>query len=136
MSASGGLMTLSAELLAAYQDADYVVFGDPDIVLRVGEPSPRLDALLEAEGAATAAYITAANPLGERRSKARNALGVAALEDLIAASRARGATPKGAGPPSRACSSSASTASTPQRSAGSSARTPSCSSRRAPRPSW
>ncbi|HYT48130.1 MAG TPA: DUF3293 domain-containing protein, partial [Burkholderiales bacterium] len=43
-------------------------------------------ALLEAEGAATAAYITAANPLGERRSKARNALGVGALEDLIAAS--------------------------------------------------
>ncbi len=86
MSASGGLMKVSAELLAAYQDADYVVFGDPDIVLRVGEPSPRLDALLEAEGAATAAYITAANPLGERRSKARNALGVAALEDLIAAS--------------------------------------------------
>ena len=79
-------MTLSDELLDAYRNADYVVFADPDMVLRVGEPSPRLDALLEAEGAATAAYITAANPGGERRPDARNAAGVAALEDLVATS--------------------------------------------------
>ena len=78
-------MTLSAELLDAYRNADYVVFAEPDIVLRIGEPSPRLDALLEADGAATAAYLTAANPLGERRSSARNALGVGALDDLLAA---------------------------------------------------
>jgi len=77
-------MTLSSDLLAAYQDADYIVFGDPDIVLRVGEPSPRLDALLEAEGATAAAYITAANPRGERRDRAENAAGVAALDELIA----------------------------------------------------
>jgi hypothetical protein len=78
-------MTLSADLLAAYENADYVVFGEPDIVLRVGEPSPRLDALLEAEGATAAAYITAANPRGEHRPDTRNAPGVAALDDLLAA---------------------------------------------------
>ena len=73
------------ELLAAYRNADYVVFGDPDIVLRIGEPSPRLDALLESEGAATAAYITAANPGGECRPAARNSAAADALEDLITA---------------------------------------------------
>ena len=78
-------MPVSPELLAAYENADYVVFADPELVLRIGEPSARLDALLEHEGATTAAYITAANPRGERRLAADNASAVATLAELVAA---------------------------------------------------
>jgi len=46
------------ELIAAYEKALYVVFGRPELVIRIGEPNPDLDELLAAEGAATAAFIT------------------------------------------------------------------------------
>jgi len=67
------------ELVAAYKKAQYVVLGDPELVIRIGEPNPDLDKLLEAEGAATAAYITAANPRGEARSAWENEIANAAL---------------------------------------------------------
>ena len=67
------------ELIAAYKKAQYVVLGDPELVIRVGEPNPDLDELLEAEGAATAAYITAANPRGEARDAWENEIANAAL---------------------------------------------------------
>ena len=54
------MMPLSPDLIAPYENADYVVFGDPELVLKIGEPSRRLDALLEEEGASTAAFLTAA----------------------------------------------------------------------------
>ena len=79
-------MPLSPELLAAYQDADYVVFAEPPIVLKVGIPSPRLDALLEAEGVPCAAFVTAANPRSKPRSKEENARALAGLDQLVAAS--------------------------------------------------
>jgi hypothetical protein len=77
-------MPLDKKLLAAYQSADYVVHGPPELILKVGEPSPRLDELLEAEGATTAAFLTAANPRSERRSRAENAAALATLDELIA----------------------------------------------------
>jgi len=67
------------EQIAAYAKALYVVFGEPELVIRIGEPNRDLDELLEAEGAATAAYITAANPRGEARSAWRNEIANAAL---------------------------------------------------------
>ena len=67
------------ELIAAYKKAQYVVLGDPELVIRIGEPNPDLDELLEAEGAATAAYITAANPRGEARDAWENEIANAAL---------------------------------------------------------
>ncbi len=67
------------ELIAAYRKTHYVVFGEPGLVIRIGEPNPDLDELLEAEGAATAAYITAANPRGEARSAWENEIANAAL---------------------------------------------------------
>jgi hypothetical protein len=67
------------EQIAAYKKARYVVLGDPELVIRIGEPNPDLDELLEAEGAATAAYITAANPRGEARSAWENEVANAAL---------------------------------------------------------
>src|SRR5206468_2963682 len=34
-------MALAPGLIDAYENADYVVFTDPELVLRIGEPSPR-----------------------------------------------------------------------------------------------
>jgi hypothetical protein len=76
---------LNKGLIEAYRDADYVVFAEPELVLRIGEPSPRLDALLEEHGAACAAFVTAANPGSEPRSPAQNAEAMGALEGILAA---------------------------------------------------
>jgi len=74
-------MPATPELIAAYRNALYVVFGWPELVIRIGEPNPDLDELLEAEGAATAAFITAANPHGEATSAWKNEIANAALVD-------------------------------------------------------
>lgn len=79
-------MTVSPELIAAYRDADYAIFAEPQFVLKIGEPSARLDALLEQEGATTAAFVTAANPRSRKKSAAKNASALSALDQLIAAS--------------------------------------------------
>jgi len=78
-------MPLDKKLLAAYQSADYVVFGAPEFVLKIGEPSRRLDQLLEEEGATTAAFLTAANPRSEPRRPAENAAALTTLDQVIAA---------------------------------------------------
>jgi hypothetical protein len=67
------------ELIAAYEKALYVVFGTPELVIRIGEPNPDLDELLEAEDAASAAFITAANPRGEATTPWKNEIANAAL---------------------------------------------------------
>jgi len=72
------------EEIAAYEKALYVVFGTPELVLRIAEPNPDLDELLEAEGATTAAYITAANPRGEARTAWENEIVNAALVQSLA----------------------------------------------------
>jgi len=79
-------MALAPELIEAYENADYVVFTDPELVLRIREPSPRLDALLAAEGATAAAYITAANPRSEQKTDAENESAGATLDELLARS--------------------------------------------------
>lgn len=65
--------------LAAYRASEYVVFAKPELVLRIGEPSAALDRLLEAAGARSAAFLTAANPHSQPRSAAEN---LATLERL------------------------------------------------------
>jgi len=72
-------VALAPELVAAYEKTDYAVFGDPELVLHIGEPSADLDELLAAEGAATAAFITAANPRGQRGGNWENEIANAAL---------------------------------------------------------
>jgi hypothetical protein len=67
------------EQIAAYEKALYVVFGKPELVLRIGEPNPDLDELLAAEGATTAAFVTAANPRGVASSAWQNEIANAAL---------------------------------------------------------
>jgi len=72
-------------LIEAYESADYVVFAEPELVLKIGEPSARLDALLETEQSSTAAFVTAANPRSEKKSAAQNAAALAVLDQVIAA---------------------------------------------------
>jgi hypothetical protein len=75
---------LRPDLLAAYQQALYVVHGAPELVIRIGEPNEDLDALLEADGLETAAYLTAANPGGVLQTKMDNELSRAALHQVLA----------------------------------------------------
>lgn len=72
-------MPTTREQLAAYRASEYRVFAQPELVLRIGEPSAALDRLLEGARAASAAFLTAANPHSERRPAAEN---LAALERL------------------------------------------------------
>jgi glycine/D-amino acid oxidase-like deaminating enzyme len=78
-------MTIPPKLMDSYNEADYIVFAEPEFVLKIGEPSPRLDALLEQEGATTAAFLTAANPRSKPQSPAQNASALSALDQLVAA---------------------------------------------------
>ena len=77
-------MPLTPELRAAYEKALYVVFGAPDLVIRIGEPNEILDAVMDEEGADTAAYLTGANPGGELQDKRANDLSAAALHQALA----------------------------------------------------
>lgn len=72
-------MPLRPELLAAYRAAEYVVCATPETVLRVGEKSADLDALLEAEGATGAAFLTAANPGSVVKTARQNLMATATL---------------------------------------------------------
>ena len=78
-------MPLTPQLLEAYRNAEYVVFAEPRIVMRIGEPNAELDRLLAREGAGMAAFVTAANPRGEPRPDAENALANATLQNLVGA---------------------------------------------------
>ena len=75
---------ISKELRRAYEDSDYVVFAEPELVLKIGTPSARLDALLESEGCTTAAFVTAANPRSEPRPAAENAAALEKLDLIVA----------------------------------------------------
>jgi putative PIN family toxin of toxin-antitoxin system len=75
-------MPLTPRILRAYEKALYAVLDGP--VLRIGERNPELQALLEAQAAATAAFVTAANPRGEPRSHAANEDAMAELQAMLA----------------------------------------------------
>lgn len=57
--------------------------GSPDLVIRIGELNSGLDELLEAEGGATAAFITAANPFGVPQDEWQNKLAMIALSQVL-----------------------------------------------------
>jgi putative PIN family toxin of toxin-antitoxin system len=75
-------MALTPELIQAYEEALYAVQAGP--VLRIGERNAALETLLDAQGAATAAFVTAANPRGEPRSHAANEAAMSALRSSLA----------------------------------------------------
>ena len=96
-------MPVGPDLVVAYLNAEYIVFGEPELTLRIGEPSEELDALLEAEGAGTAAFVTAANPHGRLAGKTENVLATTALleaqrEAGYACFAGEGRDPQGAWP--------------------------------------
>ena len=74
-------MLLSPQLIAAYEAAEYVVH--ERLAFRIGRRSAALDALLDEHAAGTAAFVTAANPRGERRDEAHNLAAAAALEAAL-----------------------------------------------------
>ena len=78
-------MPLTPELIDAYRNAEYAVFADVEVVMRIGEQNPSVDALISTEGATTAAFITAANPRGDQRSDMENGVANAALQNFVAA---------------------------------------------------
>jgi len=57
-------MGVPRSLVGAYRAARYVVFADNGPVMRIGEPCPEMDELLDADGAGCAAFITSFNPHG------------------------------------------------------------------------
>ena len=72
-------MPLDRDLVEAYRRADYAVFGEPELVLRIGESNEALDALLDEQGVGTAVFVTAANPRGRAAGKTENVLATTAL---------------------------------------------------------
>jgi putative PIN family toxin of toxin-antitoxin system len=91
-------LPLTPEIIAGYEKAHYVVL--PDLVFRVARRSAELEALLDAEGALTAAFVTPANPHSERRSAQENRQAQAELEASLGYPfrRAEGRDPEGQWP--------------------------------------
>lgn len=76
-------MPLAPEVLEAYRKAEYVVFGEPPLVLRIGERNCRLDGMLEVARKDSAAFLTAFNPGGQRRSDQDNEAAQVQLERAL-----------------------------------------------------
>ena len=75
-------MPLTPALIESYERALYALHSG--LVLRIGVRDAGLDRLLEACGAATAAFVTAANPRGEARTHAQNEAAMTALRASLA----------------------------------------------------
>jgi hypothetical protein len=72
------------ELERAYRATTYVVdHSDGAIALRIGEPCPRLDALLAEKGVSHWAFVTAWNPGSEKISNKNNKLRNVALRAAV-----------------------------------------------------
>ena len=76
-------MPLSPQLRAVYENARYVVYDDREPILRIGEPCPELDELLEDEGAEAAAFLTAFNPGSVPRADQENYRALGELMELL-----------------------------------------------------
>lgn len=73
-------------LLAAYRATRYtVLLPGGELAVRIGEPSPAMDALLTAERAASATFVTACNPMSRPAPDGVNAAARRRLEAELAA---------------------------------------------------
>lgn len=71
---------ISSELVKAYCDASYVIYGDDgDIILRVGHINHELALLMKVRSVTTAAFITAFNPFSSIQGMEENELNQSAL---------------------------------------------------------
>lgn len=68
-----------AQMIAAYEAAEYHVQGGTPFVLRIGQRSAELAMLMADKGMASAAFITACNPHGQLLGAADNVTRTAAL---------------------------------------------------------
>ena len=82
-------MQLTAELHAAYRDADYVALSAPPVTLRIDQTCAALDLLLARSGKRAAAFISAWNPHGQAQQQEQNDRAHRALRDDL---RQRGCT--------------------------------------------
>jgi hypothetical protein len=88
--AAARLSPLRDDLAAAYRAATYrLELADGALDLRIGEPSPRLDAFLAAAGTERAAIVTAENPGSRPLPAAENASRTERLGARLAAAGAR-----------------------------------------------
>lgn len=76
-------MTVNPSLAAAYRAAHYRVFAPVPFVLRVGEPSDELDALLDSDAVTTWAFVTACNPGSRALSPEENAGRMVQLREML-----------------------------------------------------
>ena len=79
---------LAEELRRAYQDTEYLVtVGDRDIIARIGQSDPGLDALMASRGVRQGVFIVAWNPGSRRRDDAANRAAHARLVRVLAERR-------------------------------------------------
>ena len=64
--------TLSAELLQAFTETDYIVHHAPPFTMNIGKPCPELQKLMADRNALGAAFITAWNPFSQKLSDTEN----------------------------------------------------------------
>lgn len=77
--------SLDQELIEAYLATDYHVFGDPPLVIKIGQTSAHLAQFLAIQGVSNAAYITAWNPKGRACDHETNAALQARLIETVEA---------------------------------------------------
>jgi hypothetical protein len=78
-------MEITEQLIEKYRDTDYCVrLPDAEIVLRVGQYSPRFKNLIEEHSAFGAVFITAWNPFGVVQGAAENISANASLQKDLA----------------------------------------------------
>lgn len=56
---------LATELIQAYKETNFIVYGEQPFTLKIGEPSSALVQLFDKTNALCAAFITACNPFSE-----------------------------------------------------------------------
>lgn len=98
------MSSIGDELLAAYRATDYRVETVPELVLKIEGHSPGLAALYARWGVASAAFLTAWNPLSQPTSREKNLeQGARLLEDVrdlgLPYLEGRGCDPSGQWPP-------------------------------------
>ena len=64
---------IDPQLVQAYRETDYCVFGDPGFVIRLGEASPGLLDAHRSAGAQSSAFLTACNPFSAPHEPVANA---------------------------------------------------------------
>ena len=74
---------LATELIQAYKETNFIVYGEQHFTLKIGEPSTALVQLFDKTNALCAAFITACNPFSESLPEHKNNEFQKTLEDAL-----------------------------------------------------